>query len=110
MPINKSAFRRYKVIDQLLRNRMRMYPTMEDIIEACREKLDVDPSPETIQKDIAKDLKVKDDQNIVEFYNSMADGKVSEELLEILNPTFIWNTKEKTIRMISDGLSWSQRD
>jgi predicted DNA-binding transcriptional regulator YafY len=54
MPINKSAFRRYKVIDQLLRNRMRMYPTMEDIIEACREKLDVDPSPETIQKDIAQ--------------------------------------------------------
>jgi predicted DNA-binding transcriptional regulator YafY len=54
MPINKSAFRRYKVIDQLLRNRMRMYPTMEDIIAACREKLDIDPSSETIQKDLAQ--------------------------------------------------------
>ena len=52
MPINKNAYGRYKVIDMLLRNRMRMYPTMQDIIEACREKLGLDVSHETIQKDI----------------------------------------------------------
>jgi predicted DNA-binding transcriptional regulator YafY len=53
MNLSKSAFRRYKVIDSLLRNPMRKYPTMEEIIEACIVKLDFEPSPETIQKDIA---------------------------------------------------------
>ena len=53
MNLSKSAFRRYKVIDNLLRNPMRKYPTMEEIIDACREKLDFEPSTETIQKDIA---------------------------------------------------------
>jgi competence protein ComEC len=64
----------------------------------------------TIQKDILKELKVKDDQNIVEFYNSMADGKISDELLEAIKPVFTWNTKEKTTRMISDGFSWVRID
>lgn len=64
----------------------------------------------TIQKDIVKDVQVKDSQNIVEFYNSMADGKVSEELLELIDPAFTWSTKEKTTRVISDGFSWNQRD
>jgi predicted DNA-binding transcriptional regulator YafY len=50
--LSKSAMRRYKVIDSLLRNTMRKYPTMEEIIEACFEKLDYYPSVETIQKDI----------------------------------------------------------
>lgn len=49
----KSAFRRYKVIDSLLRNKMRKYPSMDDIIDACWQKLDYQPSKETIQKDIA---------------------------------------------------------
>ncbi|MCE2711026.1 MAG: WYL domain-containing protein [Cryomorphaceae bacterium] len=52
MPINKNALGRYKVIDMLLRNTMRPYPSMDDILEACREKLGIDPSVETIQKDI----------------------------------------------------------
>ena len=52
MPVNKNALGRYKVIDMLVRNNMRPYPTMEDIIEACREKLGIDPSIHTIQKDI----------------------------------------------------------
>lgn len=60
----------------------------------------------TIQKDISKEVQVKHDQNIVEFYHSMADGKVSEDLLEIISPLFNWNTKEKTTRAISDGFSW----
>ena len=54
MPINKSAFRRYKVIDMLLKNTMKRYPTMQEIIDACYDKLVVDISIETIQKDIAQ--------------------------------------------------------
>lgn len=50
---NKKAVRRYKIIDACLRNRTRRHPSMNDIIEAIRKKLDVDISPETIQKDIA---------------------------------------------------------
>lgn len=53
MNLSRSAFRRYKVIDSLLRNPMRKYPGMEEIIQACVEKLDFQPSPETIQKDLA---------------------------------------------------------
>ncbi|MFM1829017.1 MAG: hypothetical protein RL624_1258 [Bacteroidota bacterium] len=49
----KSAYRRYKVIDGMLRNPMRRFPTIEDIIEACWQKLDFRPSVETIQKDMA---------------------------------------------------------
>ena len=51
--LSKSAFRRYKVIDSVLRNSMKRYPTMVDFIEACHTKLDFYPSEETIQKDIA---------------------------------------------------------
>ena len=54
MPVNKSAFRRYKIIDLMLRNKMRKYPTMNEIIEECREKLKVDAAVDTIQKDIAQ--------------------------------------------------------
>lgn len=53
MNLSRSAFRRYKVIDELLRNKYRKYPKMEDIIDACREKLHFEPTRETIQKDIA---------------------------------------------------------
>jgi predicted DNA-binding transcriptional regulator YafY len=53
MNYSKSAFKRYKVIDSLLRNTMRKYPSMNDIIQACIEKLDFEPSIETIQKDLA---------------------------------------------------------
>lgn len=53
MPINKNAFKRYKVIDMLLRNKMRRYPTLEEITEICKEKLDLkNLSSETIKKDI----------------------------------------------------------
>ena len=54
MPINKSAYRRYKIIDSLVRNKMKPYPTMTEIIEACLDKLQIDSSPNTIQKDIAQ--------------------------------------------------------
>ncbi|NBV92480.1 MAG: WYL domain-containing protein [Flavobacteriia bacterium] len=53
MNLSKSAFRRYKVIDGMLRNSMRKYPTIIEIQEACYVKLDFRPSIETLQKDMA---------------------------------------------------------
>ncbi|MDB2408183.1 WYL domain-containing protein [Crocinitomicaceae bacterium] len=53
MPINKNAYRRYKVIDACLRNKMRTYPDMTDLLAAIEEKLDVNTTAETVQKDIA---------------------------------------------------------
>jgi len=53
MPINKNAYRRYKVIDLCLRNKMRVYPNMNDLLAAIEEKLDVNTTAETVQKDIA---------------------------------------------------------
>lgn len=57
MPITKQAYRRFQVIDSCLTNKMRRYPTMEEIQEACRTNLDIDPSTETLQKDI-RDMKL----------------------------------------------------
>jgi len=53
MPINKNAYRRYKVIDLCLRNKMRTYPNMNELLAAIEEKLDVNTTAETVQKDIA---------------------------------------------------------
>jgi len=52
MAISRSAYRRYKVIDSLLRNSMRKYPSLLDIQEACEQKLDMSPSLDTLEKDI----------------------------------------------------------
>src|SRR3989344_4051646 len=65
-----------------------------------------------IENDI--DNKVKDNeksqddesQNIVEYYNSAIESKVYSDLLERIDPKFIFSTKEKTTHMISDGESW----
>jgi predicted DNA-binding transcriptional regulator YafY len=53
MPINKKAYRRYKVIDACLRNKMRPFPTIQELIDAIAEKLDIDTTVNTIQKDLA---------------------------------------------------------
>lgn len=39
MPVTKNAALRYRVIDEKLRNTMRMYPSLEDLRSACEEKL-----------------------------------------------------------------------
>jgi len=49
---SKNAYRRFRIIDSCIRNKMRPYPSMEDLIKACWEKLDMDISSEAIQKDI----------------------------------------------------------
>jgi predicted DNA-binding transcriptional regulator YafY len=52
MPTNKNAYQRYVVIDSMLRNKMRPFPTMQDIIDACWERLDVETTLNTLEKDI----------------------------------------------------------
>ena len=60
----------------------------------------------TIQKDILQNIEINKGKNIIEFYNSMPDGKVSEEFLEVINPEFIFSTNEKMMHLISDGEGW----
>lgn len=52
MAISRSAYRRYKVIDSLLKNTYRPYPNLTDIQEACMQKLGMTPSLDTLEKDI----------------------------------------------------------
>jgi competence protein ComEC len=58
----------------------------------------------TIQKSISKNIKNGGQENIIEFYHSGTDTKVGNNLIEKIKPKYIFNTKEKTTRWISDGL------
>lgn len=60
----------------------------------------------TIQKSIAKEMATSTSQNLIEFYNSAAESKVSADLLEKISPSFIFSTKEKTAHAVSLGESW----
>jgi predicted DNA-binding transcriptional regulator YafY len=53
MAISRSAYKRYRLIDSLLRNIYKPYPTLLDIQRECSYKLNVLPSLETLQKDIS---------------------------------------------------------
>ena len=57
MAISRSAYKRYKIIDSLLRNNLKPYPTLIDIQKACEDNLKIYPSLETLQKDI-KNMKL----------------------------------------------------
>lgn len=52
MPANKFASIRYHVIDKLLRNKYKPYPSVEDIMEKCSETLLKPISKSSIEKDI----------------------------------------------------------
>ena len=52
MNFSKGALKRYIVIDRVLRNPYRKYPSLDDIREQCNEKLTADFSLETISKDV----------------------------------------------------------
>ena len=64
----------------------------------------------TIQKNINLDLEIINTENVIEFYNSAIDSKVSKELIEKIKPKFIFSTKEKTLHLISDGEEWVKTD
>lgn len=52
MGISKSAYSRYRIIDKMLKNTFKPFPNLEDIQEACEQKLDFSPSLDTLEKDI----------------------------------------------------------
>lgn len=52
MPANKFATIRYHVIDKLLRNKYRPYPSVEDIMQKCNEVLLKPISKSSVEKDI----------------------------------------------------------
>lgn len=52
MPTNKEAYLRYKIIDVCITNKYKPYPSMDEIIAACEEKIGKSFSVSTIQKDI----------------------------------------------------------
>jgi predicted DNA-binding transcriptional regulator YafY len=52
MPLTKNSFIRYQIIDACLRNRQRPFPTLEGLLEKCRERLDRNISKSAIEKDI----------------------------------------------------------
>src|SRR3989344_294445 len=56
----------------------------------------------TIQKDIMNNFEINEGENIVEYYHSMTDSKLSAELLQKINPQYIFSTKEKSMRLVSD--------
>ena len=59
MNISKSAYSRYRVIDKMLKNIYRPYPSLLDIQEACERSLDKTPSLDTLEKDI-RNMKLSD--------------------------------------------------
>tara|TARA_R110002050_G_scaffold300722_2_gene471949 strand:+ start:95539 stop:96543 length:1005 start_codon:yes stop_codon:yes gene_type:complete len=52
MPANKFATIRYHVIDKMLRNKYKPYPSVEDIVEKCSDVLLKRVSKSSIEKDI----------------------------------------------------------
>ena len=52
MPLNKEAYIRYKIIDACIANNQKPFPSMEEIIEVCENKLGKSFTVSTIQKDI----------------------------------------------------------
>lgn len=51
MPASKLAVLRYTLIDQMLRDKTKPYPTKEELLKACQEKFGVE-SPSTLEKDL----------------------------------------------------------
>lgn len=52
MSANKEAYIRYKIIDGCIKNAFKPYPSIDEIIEKCEDKLGTHFSISTIQKDI----------------------------------------------------------
>ncbi len=53
MALNKEAYIRYKIIDSLISDKKKPYPSLYDIIDACTNSLGKEFHPSTILKDIA---------------------------------------------------------
>jgi len=53
MPQNKSAIRRYRIIDNCINNTLRPYPTLKNLADKCSDLIGIEISTSTIEKDIA---------------------------------------------------------
>ena len=61
MPISKSAYKRYKIIDSILRNTRDYYPTITEIQTVIEKRLKQRPSLDTLEKDF-KNMRLPDPQ------------------------------------------------
>jgi predicted DNA-binding transcriptional regulator YafY len=75
MPSTKLPFFRYMLIDQMLRNKHKPYPTKDELLDACREKFGVN-SASTIEKDICA---MRIEFNAPILYNKRFNGYEYED-------------------------------
>lgn len=52
MPANKYALIRYRVIDRMIGNKYKRYPSIEDLVDGCSDVLGTNVSRSSIEKDI----------------------------------------------------------
>jgi len=62
----------------------------------------------TIQNSIAKSMEDDGKDTILELYSSGISSKLSQNLVDVIKPKYIFTTKEKSIRFVSDGFFWSR--
>jgi competence protein ComEC len=60
----------------------------------------------TIQKNIARDFATSTTSNLLEYYHSGIDSRVSDLLIDKIQPEFMFTTKERSLEWISDGEEW----
>lgn len=60
----------------------------------------------TIQKDIFTYLHPYKEFSVIEFFHTGSPAKVYKDLIDALNPYFIFTTRERTTRVFSDGEVW----
>ncbi|RFS23846.1 WYL domain-containing protein [Chitinophaga silvatica] len=87
MPKNKDAVSRYRWIDERLRSKQKPKPTLENLIEYVSEKMGVDVSVRTIQKDI-QDMRHDPELNFmapIVYDRSSGTYKYSDDSFSISN-------------------------
>lgn len=88
MPVNKEAYIRYKIIDSCICNSHKPFPSMDELIDACEEKLGKSFTISTIQKDIKT---MKEDEAL----GFMAPVKFSK-----MHNGYYYTDKDYTIRTV----------
>ncbi len=123
MPVNKSAFLRYRIIDGCLTNTLHKYPSLHYIIEKIEEQLDVSLSASMFSKDLQQmkatyNAPIKFDKyhkgyyytepsfSIKEFpltHNEIEALDMSTALLQQLKGTRIFQHFENAINKVIEG-------
>lgn len=123
MPVNKNALLRYRIIDSCLTNRMRKYPSLEDIIQKIEDQMGTGISVSMLNKDLSQmrslyGAPIKYDRNhngyyyeeegfsIMEFPLTGAEIEAldySTALLETLKGTRMFRHFENAINKLIEG-------